>query len=214
MRDRFSPQAEAAVAAVVAGQVAAAQPPPRQDPPAVTPPDTRQAPPVEALPGPPVPLTMSLTVAALAALTVLVAVLPLLRPAGLSDVTFGWTTALAGFGLAISGLGLGLLRGPRGHRDVATRIPHPVREVAAGGFGYQWAQRMLVVRPALAVARMVAAGDETVIDTYVQAPSLLPMVGRVAQRVQTGVVTGYLSWLAGAAVAVGVVVALVGGAAG
>ena len=45
----------------------------------------------------------------------------------------------------------------------------------------------------------------------------MPQTGDLSvsvRRVQTGVVTGYLSWLAGAAVAVGVLVAVLGGAAG
>ncbi len=69
-----------------------------------------------------------------------------------------------------------------------------------------------MVRPVQALARLVAAGDRDVVEGYVQAPAVgARWLGAALRRVQTGVVTGYLSWVAGVAVAVGVVAVLVGG---
>jgi NADH-quinone oxidoreductase subunit L len=51
-----------------------------------------------------------------------------------------------------------------------------------------------------------------VVEGYVQAPATAARWGAAAlRRLQTGVVTTYLSWVAGAAVLLGVVAVLAGG---
>ncbi len=142
--------------------------------------------------------------------TFAVGVLPFVA-VGLRGYAIGTLTSAAGIVLALAGVGLGFVRGPAGHRDLATRLPacSSPRAAAAGGFGYQRLQQNLVVRPTQALARLVAAGDDAVIGTWVRAPGNLPVVARLVARVQTGNITGYLGWAAAAAVALGTAVALV-----
>ena len=173
----------------------------------------RRAAPPEPEPEPEhVPGAMRATVAALGLVTVVVAALPLLDVAVLREVELELVTAVAGGVLAVVGLLVGAARGPGGSPDVADRVPVRARAVAAGGYGYQAAQDALVVRPVRALARLAAVLDRDVVEGYVQAPATASRWGAVAlRRLQTGVVTTYLSWVAGAAVAVGLVAVLAGG---
>ena len=164
--------------------------------------------PVEPVPGPAVPVTMSVPLWLLVLATFAVGVLPFVA-VGLRGYAIGTLTSAAGIVLALAGVGLGFVCGPAGHRDLATRLPAGLRAAAAGGFGYQRLQQNLVVRPTQALARLVAAGDDAVIGTWVRAPGNLPVVARMVARVQTGNITGYLGWVAAAAVVLGTAVALV-----
>ena len=156
--------------------------------------------------------TMGLTVGALALVTLAVAALPLAGTRLLAPVDLELVTAAVGGFLAAAGLLIGVSRGPRGATDLADRVPARLRAAARSGYGYQAAQQTLVVRPVQALARLVAAGDRDVVEGYVRAPAVgARWLGAALRRVQTGVVTGYLSWVAGVAVAVGVVAVLVGG---
>ena len=156
--------------------------------------------------------TMGLTVGVLALVTLAVAALPLAGARLLVPVDLELLTAAVGGFLAVAGLLIGVSRGPRGTTDLADRVPARLRAAATSGYGYQAAQQALVVRPVQALARLVAAGDRDVVDGYVRAPAVgARWLAAVLRRVQTGVVTGYLSWVAGVAVAVGVVAVLVGG---
>lgn len=161
---------------------------------------------------PRVPTTMRATVGVLGLLTAAVATLPLLGGAVLGDLELELVTAVVGALLALVGLLVGAARGPEGSPDVADRVPARVRAVAAGGYGYQAAQHALVVRPVQALARLTAVLDRDVVEGYVQAPATAARWGAAAlRRLQTGVVTTYLSWVAGAAVLLGVVAVLAGG---
>jgi len=160
-----------------------------------------------------VPATMGVTVGVLALATLAVAALPLAGARLLAPVDLEPVTAAVGASLAVAGLLIGVSRAPGGSTDVADRVPVRLRAAASSGYGYQGAQRALVVRPVGALARLVTAGDRDVVEGYVRAPAVgARFLGAVLRRVQTGVVTGYLSWVAGAAVVVGVVAVLLGGA--
>ena len=156
--------------------------------------------------------TMGLTVGVLALVTLAVAALPLAGARLLVPVDLEPLTAAVGGFLALTGLLIGVSRGPRGSADLVDRVPARLRAAAASGYGYQAAQQALVVRPVQALARLVAAGDRDVVEGYVRAPAVAARwLGAGLRRVQTGVVTGYLSWVVGVAVAVAVVAVLVGG---
>ncbi len=155
---------------------------------------------------------MGLVVGLLAVVTLGVAALPLAGARLLVPVDLELVTAAVGGFLAVAGLVIGTSRGPAGSPDVADRLPSRLRAAALSGYGYQRVQQALVVRPVQALARVVGAGDRDVVDGYVQAPAVgARFLGAVLRRVQTGVVTGYLSWVAGAAVLLGVAAVLVGG---
>jgi NADH-quinone oxidoreductase subunit L len=159
-----------------------------------------------------VPVTMGATVAVLTLVTLAVAALPLAGARLLVPVDLELVTAAVGALLAVAGLLIGCSSGPGRSADVADRLPARLRAAAASGYGYQAVQQALVVRPVGALARLVASGDRDVVDGYVAALAVLArFLGAVLRRVQTGVVTGYLSWVAGAAVLLGVVAVLVGG---
>lgn len=161
---------------------------------------------------PRVPAAMVATVGALGLLTAAVASLPLLGGAVLEHLELELVTAVVGGVLALVGLLVGAARGPQDSPDVADRVPARARAVAAGGYGYQAAQHALVVRPVQALARLTAVLDRDVVEGYVQAPATAARWGAAAlRRLQTGVVTTYLSWVAGAAVLLGVVAVLAGG---
>lgn len=173
----------------------------------------RAAPPeAAATAAPPVPAAMTATVGALGLVTVAAAGLPLLGGAVLEAVELELVTAVVGAVLAVVGLLVGAASGPQRSADVADRVPARVRAVAARGYGYQAAQHALVVRPVRALARLTAVLDRDVVEGYVQAPATAARWGAVVlRRLQTGVVTTYLSWVAGAAVLLGVVAVLAGG---
>ena len=156
---------------------------------------------------------MGLTVGVLALVTLAVAALPLAGARLLVPVDLELVTAVVGGFLAVAGLLVGVSRGARGSGDLADRVPARLRGAAASGYGYQAAQQALVVRPVRALARARRRrrprrrrGLRATRRRSARAGS-----GAALRRVQTGVVTGYLSWVAGVAVAVGVAAVLVGG---
>ncbi|MFV0460408.1 MAG: proton-conducting transporter membrane subunit [Actinomycetales bacterium] len=168
-------------------------------------------PPPAPVPGPAVGGSILGPLVLLAVLTVAGGALAFVAP-GLQGYQIGWLTSLVGIVLAVAGVAIGLLRGPAGHRDVATRLPDGLRAVAAGGFGYQRVQQVVVVRPVRALARLIALGDEAVIGTWVSAPSLLAGLGRQLVRFQSGRISDYLAWVGAAAVLVGILVLTLAGA--
>ena len=164
------------------------------------------APPPKPLPGPRSGVTMRVAVAALTVWTLALAALPLLNPASLAGFHLGWLSVLIGLVPALLGTALGFARGLRGSRDVATRIAAPTVSFLSGGYGYHAVQRVLATRPAQALARGTGALDLRGIERLVDLPATAAhTLGRWAGRVQRGQVTGYLSWVGGAAVLIGIV---------
>ncbi len=88
-------------------------------------------------------------------------------------------------------------------------MPRAVRAFLRDGYRLDAVQDRLVVRPVRALARVVAGGDRDVVDAYVRGTAAIARWGgAVLRRTQSGLATGYVTWvLAGAAVvaAVGVV---------
>ncbi|MBI4940699.1 MAG: NADH-quinone oxidoreductase subunit L, partial [Actinobacteria bacterium] len=136
--------------------------------------------------------------------------LVLVRPPGLlGEVHVEVWTAFTGTLLSLAGIGWALTAPALGARDVADALPRAVRAVLRDGYRIDALQDLLVVRPVRAMARAVGRGDRDVVDAYVRGTATgAGWAGVVLRRAQSGLVTGYLSWvLAGAAVlaAVGVV---------
>jgi NADH-quinone oxidoreductase subunit L len=152
-----------------------------------------------------VPAAMAIPVAALAVPTVALSALPLLGGAAIEGAHLSLTTALLGTVLALTGVLVGWSGGGLEDRDVAGRLPRRLRQVALAGYGMDRFQAWLVVRPVRRLARLVAAGDEVVVDGYVRGSALgASALGRTLRLAQTGAVPAYLSWALGAAVALGV----------
>jgi NADH-quinone oxidoreductase subunit L len=94
-----------------------------------------------------------------------------------------------------------------GAEDPVLVLPYAVRGWFARGFGFDAAQRSLVVRPTGLLARGVTTGDRDVVDAYPRGGALLSRwLGSALRVTQTGHTTGYL----GAVAAGAVIVALAG----
>ncbi len=159
-----------------------------------------------------VPVAMAVPVAVLTLAALAVSTVPLLGPRALADFDLELVTGLVGTFLALVGVLVGLSGGRAGSRDISDRLPPRVRASALSGYGYARAQDVLVVRPVMALGRLVHAGDRSVVEGYVQAPAVAARwLALGARRVQTGVVTGYLSWVAVGAVLLGVTALLLTG---
>ncbi|WP_426563392.1 NADH-quinone oxidoreductase subunit L [Angustibacter sp. McL0619] len=161
-----------------------------------------------AVPVVPVPAAMTGVLLVLAVPTVAGGLL-LLAPIIPGTVHLGPVTALVGALASIAGVaGTVALAARVG--DPASVLPAWVQRVLTAGFGVDAAQSRLVVRPVRALARLVTAGDQDVVDAYVRGSATSSRWAGIAlRRTQTGVTTGYLTWLvAGALVAVVVGVGL------
>ena len=117
----------------------------------------------------------------------------------LSAVTGGLAAGLSLLGVAVS------LVAARRQGDPVLALSPLLRRVFAAGFGFDTASHWVVVRPVSLLSRGVAAGDREVIDAYVRAAATSARwAGLALRRTQTGVTTGYLTWLAVGAVVVAV----------
>ena len=117
----------------------------------------------------------------------------------LSAVTGGLAAGLALLGVTVS------LVAARRQGDPVLALSPLLRRVFAAGFGFDTASHWVVVRPVSLLSRGVAAGDREVIDAYVRAAATSARwAGLALRRTQTGVTTGYLTWLAVGAVVVAV----------
>jgi NADH-quinone oxidoreductase subunit L len=125
----------------------------------------------------------------------------LMGPALPGRVEVGLPLAAAAAGLAVLGVGASLVVGAR-LGDPAALVPARLRRVLIAGYGLDTAQHHLVVRPARGLARWVSVGDRDVVDAYVRAAARAARWGGwLLRRSQTGVASGYLTWLAAGAVA-------------
>ena len=156
------------------------------------------------------PATMTGPMLALAVPTVLLGLLLLAPPAALAGVRLDAGTAFIGTVLTLAGVGWALSGQRFGAPDVALALPGPVRAFLLAGYRLDDAQDRLVVRPILALARLVGAGDRDVVDAYVRGSARLAGWSGVALRsAQRGLVTGYLTWVVAGAVLVGLGMVLV-----
>jgi len=169
--------------------------------------------PSHALPhglSPALPPAMTWPLWLLAVPTVLLGLVLVRPPALLGEVHVGFWTAFTGTLLSLAGVGWALTAPALGARDIADAVPRPVRVFLREGYRFDAVQDRLVVRPVRTLARVVAGGDRDVVDAYVRGTATVSRWGGlVLRRTQSGLVTGYLTWvLAGAAVAAAVGVVL------
>ena len=83
-------------------------------------------------------------------------------------------------------------------------IPARLRAWLRDGYRLDDVQNVLVVRPVQALARVVGVADHDVVDGYVRGGArLAEWTGLAASRLQTGLATGYLLWVAVGAVLAG-----------
>ncbi|HEY0387517.1 MAG TPA: NADH-quinone oxidoreductase subunit L [Gaiellales bacterium] len=89
--------------------------------------------------------------------------------------------------------------------DPLELLPTRVEGWLLGGFGLDRLQHRLVVRPVRALARVVVGGDVDVVDAYARSTAVATRwTGRWVSRVQSGVTTSYLTWLAAGVVLLGI----------
>ncbi|GMA87885.1 hypothetical protein GCM10025868_31350 [Angustibacter aerolatus] len=137
-------------------------------------------PPVAAVPG------AMLVPLAVLAVPALLGGLLLLDPVVPGQVHVGLPTALVAAGLAVLGV-VAALAAARRHRDPALALPPRVRAALLDGLGLDALPGRLVVRPVQALARVVRAGDDDVVDGYVRAAGWAARWGgRGLVRTQTG----------------------------
>ena len=126
-------------------------------------------------------------------------------PALLDGVHVDLVTGATGAMLSLAGLGWALSAPRLGAPDIAVALPSGTRAVLRDGFRVDAAQQALIVRPVLALARLVRLADRDVIDAYVR--GVAPAVrfgGSLLRRAQTGLATTYTAWLVLGAVAIAV----------
>jgi NADH-quinone oxidoreductase subunit L len=168
-------------------------------------PDRESGPPAAAAPPEhhlPRPMTGVLWV--LAVPTVLLGLLLIRPPAYFGEVRIDVFTGFMGALLSLAGIGWALSALRLGGRDVADAIPDGVRAFLRSGYRLDGVQNVLVVRPAQALARVVAGGDRDIIDAYPRGTAIASRWAGIAlRRLQGGLATGYVAWLVVGAVMVG-----------
>ncbi|HET8988725.1 MAG TPA: proton-conducting transporter membrane subunit [Humibacillus sp.] len=146
----------------------------------------------------PITLAAALSVAVLAALTV---VGTLLLTSLTGAIHLEVVTALLSVLLVVGGAYGVWTLSERGRRDVADRVPGHVREAAVRGFGADTAY-LGVGRAVTAVARLVVVLDRDVVDAYPRATVVVSReLGRAGERTHRGVPSlSLLALLAGVVV--------------
>jgi NADH-quinone oxidoreductase subunit L len=151
------------------------------------------------------PREMMLPLYLLAVPTVLFGLVLIDPPALFSGVHVDLVTGATGAMLSLAGLGWALSAPRLGAVDIAVVLPDRTRALMRDGFRVDAVQQALVVRPVLALARVVKSADRDVIDAYVRAiPSTVRGGGSLLRRAQTGLATGYAAWLVLGALAIAV----------
>ncbi|HEX8496629.1 MAG TPA: proton-conducting transporter membrane subunit, partial [Actinomycetales bacterium] len=177
------------------------------------PPDVAPAPTAVLAPPAPVPaamvgpLVLLAVPAALGGLLLVGPVVPGELHLTLATGVLAAVLSLAGVALAVVAVVLLRRRPARdgAPTDAADVLPARLRSALAAGFGLDALGRWLVVRPTQGLARLVAAGDREVVDAYVRgAATSARWAGAALRRTQTGVATGYLTWLVVGALVVAV----------
>ncbi|MDQ1293972.1 MAG: NADH-quinone oxidoreductase subunit [Actinomycetota bacterium] len=151
------------------------------------------------------PSAMTGVLYVLAVPTVLLGLLMVHPPELLESAEIALPTAALGTLLPLAGIAWVLHLQVRCHRDVADLLPGAFRAFLRSGYRLDDVQDALVVRPVKALARVVAAGDRDVVDAGPRGTASLAQAGGIAlRRAQTGLATGYVTWLVAGALAVGI----------
>jgi NADH-quinone oxidoreductase subunit L len=117
-------------------------------------------------------------------------------PALLGGVHVDLVTGVTGAMLSLAGLGWALSAPRLGSADIAVVLPPATRALLRDGFRVDAVQQALIVRPVLALARLVRTADWDVIDAYVRGIAPATRLGGLAlRRAQTGLATAYATWL-------------------
>jgi NADH-quinone oxidoreductase subunit L len=151
-----------------------------------------------------VPRPMTGVLWVLAVPTLLFGLVLIRPPALLGEVRIDVFTGFMGTLLSLAGIGWALTAPRLGARDVADALPAGLRAFLKSGYRLDDVQNTLVVRPVLALARVVAGGDRDVVDAYVRGTATgSRWAGIGLRRLQGGLATGYVAWLFLGAVLVG-----------
>ena len=151
------------------------------------------------------PWAMTVPLWVLAVPTVFFGLVLIRPPQVLTSVHIDVWTAFTGSLLSLAGVGWALTATRLGARDVADAIPVPVRAFLREGYRLDAVQDALIVRPYRALARSVSAGDRDVVDALPRGSAALTgWAGRALRRAESGLATGYVTWIVLGAVAVGV----------
>ena len=151
------------------------------------------------------PAAMMLPLYLLAIPTLTLGVVLINPPALLSGVHVDLVTGVTGAMLSLAGLGWAMSAPRLGAPDIAIALPDGTRALLLDGFRVDAVQQALIVRPVLALARVVKAADWSVIDAYVRAvPITARTGGNLLRRAQTGLATAYAAWLVLGAVVIAI----------
>jgi NADH-quinone oxidoreductase subunit L len=151
------------------------------------------------------PWAMTLPLWVLAVPTTLFGLILIKPPEILHTVHVDVWTAFTGSLLSLAGVGWALTAPRVGARDVADAMPVAVRAFLRDGYRLDDLQNALIVRPYKALAKAAASGDRDVVDALPRgAAGLAGWGGRMLRRAETGLATGYLTWVVLGAVVVGV----------
>ncbi|MFN8074831.1 MAG: NADH-quinone oxidoreductase subunit L [Kineosporiaceae bacterium] len=127
------------------------------------------------------------------------------RPSVLDGVTVSPQTGFVGALLSLAGVGWALSAPRLGSRDPADLVPARTRAFLRDGYRIDAAVDVVVVRPVVALARLVATGDRDVVDAYVRGLARASgWGGLVARRLSVGVSTVYAGLAVAGAVVLGV----------
>jgi NADH-quinone oxidoreductase subunit L len=132
----------------------------------------------------------------LAVPTVIIGLVMIRPPAVLDGLHIDLVTGVTGAMLSLAGLGWALSAPRLGAPDIAVVLPDDARGLLRDGYRLDAVQQALVVRPVLALARVVRGGDRDVVDAYVRGIGHLATgCGALLRRAQTGLATAYTAWV-------------------
>ena len=150
------------------------------------------------------PWQMMVPLWVLAVPTVLLGLVLIKPPEVLASVHIAGWTAFTGALISLGGVCWALTAPRLGARDVADAMPVAVRAFLREGYRLDALQDRLVVRPFKALARATGSGDREVVDALPRgAAALAGWAGRGLRRAESGLATGYLTWVVLGAVVVG-----------
>ncbi|MBT0767804.1 hypothetical protein KIH74_02635 [Kineosporia sp. J2-2] len=150
-----------------------------------------------------VPAAMMLPLYLLAVPTVGFGLLLIHPPPLLRGLEIEPGTAITGALLALSGVGWAVSAPRLGTPDIAVALPARTRAALLGAFGLDAVIRVLVVRPVLALVRLVRAAEYDVVDAYVRGVRpATAFAGILLRLAQTGLATGYAAWVFAGAVVI------------
>jgi NADH-quinone oxidoreductase subunit L len=122
------------------------------------------------------------------------------------ELPVSWLTLVVTLVLAVGAI-VGVVRLARRATDgdPLELLSPRLQALLLSGFGVDALQDRLVVEPVRRVAGLVVNGDRDVVDAYARATvPLTRSTGLALRRLQTGVATSYLTWLAVGVIALGI----------